>query len=240
MERPFDTILRNAYGTLEKIEKNFIFNFNQNDKILVWIVGFAITALTLIVSKIVDLSKTYESGTLKTALLLSIITVISGIIYRLSALIFLTKYQGKMFFLKGAFSKEKSMPTEVSDLNEINNIHEINQKIKSDFDFDYSDIIDLYNNAESKESKEYYIKYLKSEYSRIGQWAKNEYEYGIKYLKSVFKNAFGMSDKSVERRFKARNDITYLKTFGWLCTISITTCLICFMSVLIILAYNYQ
>ena len=98
MERPFDTILRNAYGTLEKTEKNFIFNFNQNDKILVWIVGFSITALTLIVSKIADLSKTYESETLKTALLLLIITVISVIIYRLSALIFLTKYQVQIFF----------------------------------------------------------------------------------------------------------------------------------------------
>jgi hypothetical protein len=240
MERPFDTILRIAYGTLEKTEKNFIFNFNQNDKILVWIVGFSITALTLIVSKIADLSKTYESETLKTALLLLIITVISGIIYRLSALIFLTKYQVKMFFLEGAFSKEKSMPTEISNLNDINLIHEINQKIKSDFDFDYSDIVDLYNNAESQESKEYYVEYLKSEYSRIGEWAKNEYKYGISYLKSVFKNAFGMSDKAIERRFKATNDITYLKTFGWICTISISTCLICFLSVLILLAYNYQ
>lgn len=65
MERPFDTILRQAYGSLEKTEKKFIFNFNQNDKILVWIVGFSITAITLIVSKIADLNKTYDNGILK-------------------------------------------------------------------------------------------------------------------------------------------------------------------------------
>lgn len=138
MERPFDTILRQAYSTLEKTEKNFVFNFNQNDKILVWIVGFSITAITLIVFKIADLNKTYDNGILKTALLLLIITVISGILYRIFALLFMTKYQSKMFFLEGAFSKEKTMPTEVTDLKDINNIHEIYQKIKSDFDFDYT------------------------------------------------------------------------------------------------------
>ena len=91
-----------------------------------------------------------------------------------------------MFFLEGAFSKENTMPTEITDLKGINDIHEIYQKIKSDFDFDYADIIQLYNNAENQESKEYYLEYLKSEYLRIGNWAKNEYEYDMKYLKSVW------------------------------------------------------
>jgi hypothetical protein len=40
MERPFDARLRLVYETLEKTKENFIFNFSQNDKILVWIVGF--------------------------------------------------------------------------------------------------------------------------------------------------------------------------------------------------------
>ena len=237
MERPFDTILRQAYGSLEKTEKKFIFNFNQNDKILVWIVGFSITAITLIVSKIADLNKTYDNGILRTALLLLIITVISGILYRIFALLFMTKYQSKMFFLEGAFSKEKTMPTEITDLKGINDIHEIYQKIKSDFDFDYADIIQLYNNAENQESKEYYLEYLKSEYLRIGNWAKNEYEYDMKYLKSVFKNTFGLSDNAIEKRFESKNDTTYLKVYGWICTISIS---ICFLSVLILLASNYN
>ena len=238
MERPFDTILRQAYGSLEKAEKNFIFNFNQNDKILVWIVGFSITAITLIVSKLADLNKTYDNGILKTSLLLLIITVINGIVYRVFALLFMTKYQNKMFFLEGAFSKEKTMPTETPNLKDINDIHEIYQKIKSDFNFDYSDIIQLYNNTENPESKKYYLEYLKSEYQRIGEWAKNEYEYGIKYFKSVFKNTFGLSDKAIERKFQAKNDTTFLKIYGWICTISVSTCFICFLSVLILLASN--
>ena len=43
MERPFDARLRQTYGALEKTKANFIFNFSQNDKILVWIVGFSVT-----------------------------------------------------------------------------------------------------------------------------------------------------------------------------------------------------
>jgi hypothetical protein len=240
MERPFDTILRQAYNSLEKTEKNFIFNFNQNDKILVWIVGFSITGITLIVSKITDLNKTYDNGVLKTALLLLIITVISGIVYRIFALLFLTKYQNKMFYLDGAFSKEKTMPTETSDLQDINDIHQIYQKIKSDFDFDYSDIIQLYNNAENTQSKNYYLEYLKSEYIRIGEWAKNEHEYGISYLKSVFKDTFGLSDKAIEEKFQANNDTAFLKIYSWICAISFWTCFICFLSVLILLASNYN
>lgn len=240
MEKPFDTILRKVYGNLEKTEKNFILNFNQNDKILVWIVGFSVTALTLIVSKITDLNKTYDKGILKTVLLLLIITVISGIIYRIFALLFMTKYQNRMFFLEGAFSMEKIMPTKVPDLTEINDIHEIYQIIKSDFDFDYSDVIQLYNSTENPESKKYYLDYLKSEHKRIGEWAKNNYEYGIKYVKSVFKDTFGFSDKLIERKFQAKNDLIYLRSYRWICTISIYSCFLCFIAVLILLASNYN
>lgn len=240
MERPFDTIIRNANNTLEKTKENFIFNFNQNDKILVWVVGFSITALTLIISKITDLNKTYDNRILKTALLLLIITVISGIIYRLSALFFLTKYQKLIFFLEGAFSEEKTMPTETSEINNIYDIHEINKKIKLDFDFDYSHIIDLYNKETLKESKDYYLEYLKNEYLRIGEWAKNDHRNGIEYLKRIFKEAYGISDKTIEKKFKKVNTSTYLKVFKWISIISISTCLICFLSVLILLTYNYK
>ena len=116
MERPFDTRLRQTYGTLEKIKENFIFNFNQNDKILVWIVGFSVTAITLIVSNIADLSKNYSVCVLKTVLILLTASIVCGIIHRFSALIFLTKYQSIMFFLEGAFSKEKTMPTKTHEL----------------------------------------------------------------------------------------------------------------------------
>lgn len=239
MERPFDTVVKAAHGTLEKTEKNYIFRFNQNDKILVWIVGFSITAITLIVSNTTDLNKAYRSDILKTALLLLIISVISGIIYRVAALAFLTKYQGKMSFIEGALPREKMMPTKVPDVSSIDEIQEISQLLQIYFDIDYSDIVDEYNNTTSEESKEHYLEYLKSEYERLGEWAANDYENGVNYLRSLYRDTFGWSDNQIDKNLEATNDILSLKTYGWISTISISICIISFVSVLILLAYYY-
>lgn len=240
MERPFDTRLKLVYETLEKTKENFIFNFNQNDKILVWIVGFSVTAISLIISKISDISENYSDYILKTVLLLLTTSIISGIIYRLSALLFLQKYQSIMFFLEGAFSKEKTMPTETQELKNPDDIHEIYQKIKTNFDYDYSDIIELYNQPQSAESKNYYIEYLKNEYARLAEWAKNEYQHADEYMKSVYKIAFGLSDKQISKLFSKNKDSFYLKLWGWISVISISICLITFISVIVILSMNYK
>ena len=240
MERPFDTRLRLVYETLEKTKENFIFNFNQNDKILVWIVGFSVTAISIIISKISDISENYSACILKAVLILLTTSIISGIIYRFSALLFLKKYQSIMFFLEGAFSKEKTMPTETQELKTPNNIHEIYQKIKTDFDHDYSDIVDLYNQPQSEESKNYYVDYLKNEYKRLAEWAKNEYQYADKYMKTVYKTAFGLSDKEIDKLFSQNNDSFYLKMWSWISVLSIAICLITFVSVIIILTINYE
>jgi hypothetical protein len=240
MERPFDTRLRLVYETLEKTKENFIFNFNQNDKILVWIVGFSVTAISVIISKISDISENYSAYILKTILILLTTSIISGIIYRFSALLFLQKYQSIMFFLEGAFSKEKTMPTETRELKNTDDIHEIYQKIKADFDHDYSDIVELYNKPQAEESKEYYVDYLKNEYKRLADWAKKEYLYADEYMKTVYKTAFGLSDREINKLFSDKNHSFYLKMWSWISVISITVCLLTFVSVIILLAVNYE
>ena len=239
MERPFDTRLRQTYGALEKIHANFIFNFGQNDKILVWIVGFSVAAISLIVSKISVVTENYSVSILKTVLILLTTSIICGIIYRFSALLFLTRYQNIMFYLERAFSKEKTMPTETRELKNPDDIHEIYQKIKTDFNHDYSDILNLYNQPPTEESKKYYIDYLKSEYKRLAEWSASDYRNADDYIKGVFKTAFGFSDKKINRIFSSNNDAFYLKIWSWICRISITVCLISFVSVIIILALNY-
>ncbi|QCX01412.1 hypothetical protein FGM00_15335 [Aggregatimonas sangjinii] len=239
MERPFDTRLRQTYGTLEKTKANFVFNFQQNDKILVWIVGFAVTAISLIISNISDINKIYSECILRLVLSLLTVTLVSGIVYRFSALLFLTKYQNIMFYLEGAFSKERTMPTETRELKKPNDIHEIYQNIKADFDHDYFDVVNLYNQAQSKESKKYYVDYLKTEYERLAEWSTNEYKTADKYVKNIFKTAFGFSDKKINKIFSENNDSFYFKLWSWICGISIAICLISFITVLILLALNY-
>jgi len=238
MERPFDTRLRQSYGALEKTKENFMFNFNQNDKILVWIVGFSVTAITLIVSNISEISKNYSHCDLKNVLTLLTVSIISGIIYRFSALLYLTKYQNIMFYLEGAFSKEKIMPTKTAELKNPEDIHEIYQKIKTDFDEDYLDVLNLYNQSGS--DKKYYVDYLNTEYKRLAEWSANEYQTAENYVKGIFKTAFGLSDKRTDKILSSLNHSLYLKIYGWISIISIYVCMISFISVIIILAYKYS
>ena len=239
MERPFDSKIRLVYESLEKTKENFIFNFNQNDKILVWIVGFSVTTITLIISNISNIGENYSSFILKIILFLLSTSIISGIIYRLSALLFLQKYQSIMFFLEGAFSREKSMPTEIQKLKNTDDIHEIYQKIKTDFDHDYYDIVQLYNQSQSIESKKYYVNYLNNEYERLAEWAKNEYNYADEYMKDVYKTAFGFSDKKINKIFNENKDSFYLKIWSWISVISIIICIVSFISVILTLALSY-
>lgn len=240
MERPFDTRLRHTYDSLEKSKENFIFNFNQNDKILVWIVGFSVTAISLIISNIGKISDNYSACNLKTILILLALSITSGIIYRFSALFFLTRYQNAMFYLKGAFSQENTMAENTRKLKNPNDIHEIYQNIKMDFGHDYSDIINLYNQSQTEESKNYYVGYLKSEYERLAEWSANEYEYANNYIKNFFKNAFGFTDKKINKIFSKNNNSFYLKLWTRVCQISISICLISFVSVILILVFYYQ
>lgn len=239
MERPFDTRLRQTYDSLEKSKENFIFNFNQNDKVLVWIVGFCVTAISLIISNVAKISDSYSACILKAVLILLAISIISGITYRFSALLFLKRYQNAMFFLKGAFSQEGIMPDSARELKKPNDIHEIYQNIKMDFGYDYADVINLYNQSQTNEVKKYYVEYLKSEYLRLAEWSANEYKYANNYIKNVFKNVFGFTEKKINKIFSENNNSFYLKLWTRICQISISICLISFVSVILILVVYY-
>lgn len=239
MERPFDTRLRQTYETLEKSKENFIFNFNQNDKILIWVVGFCVTAISLIISNAGKISDNYSVCILKAILILLVLSITSGIIYRFSALFFLTRYQNAMFYLKGAFSQEYIMTENTRELKNPNDIHEIYQNIKMDFGHDYSNVINLYNQSQTEESKNYYVGYLKSEYKRLTAWSIKEYEYANNYIKDVFKNAFGFTDKKINKIFNKNNNSFYLKLWTRICQISISICLISFVSTILILVFYY-
>lgn len=144
-----------------------------------------------------------------------------------------------MFYLEGAFLKEKTMPTTTRELNDPDDIHEIYQNIKTDFDHDYSDVLNLYNQHQTEESKKHYVDYLQAEYKRLAEWSANEYKIAEDYMKEVFKTAFGLTDKQINNLYSKDNDSIYLKMWRIISAISISVCIICFFSVLIILVFNY-
>lgn len=101
-------------------------------------------------------------------------------------------------------------------------------------------IIERYNQSQSTESKKYYINYLENEYKRLAEWSNNEYQYADEYIKGIYKTAFGLSDKQFSKIFSQNRDSIYLKIYSWITLISIIIYLITFISVILILALNYN
>ena len=240
MKNPFEQRLELHYSVLEKTQQNFIFNFTQMDKILVWIVGFNVTGIGIIVSKVSSLSTVYGNSLLKTILILLTISIISGLNYRISALFYLTVYQKILFYLEGAFSNQTSMPTENKEFKSPNDINEVYQSIKSDFDFDYFDILERYRESQNEKEKTVFVTYLKSEYARLAEWSKYQNEYANTYVRQVLKESLGMSEKQLDKLSKKQNDALQLKFWGINCLVAISICLVCFLSVIMLLVINYR
>ena len=239
MKRPFDSVTELLLKKLNKSNENFIYNFEQLDKILVWIIGFSIGAISLIVSNITDLKTIYCYCVIKQILILLCVSIVTGILYRISSLLFLVNYQKIIFVLESAFSKNEIMLIEEEKLDTILNIHVIHQKIKTEFDKDYSDVIDLYNNAVTDQSKKFYLEYLIEEYRRLLIWSKNEYDYSINYAKNVIGKAFGLTAKQNEKLENKTNNSFYLNLWFLIGVISLLVSILAFITVIILLTTNY-
>ncbi|WP_291128563.1 hypothetical protein [Flavobacterium sp. UBA7682] len=238
-KRPFDVVTEIALQSLKKSSENFKFNFTQQDQILVWIIGFSIVGTTLLISNILNVNQLFNCYIIKSVLILLCSSIIFGIIYRIFALLFLTKYQQTLFYLEGAFTKDEMMRLEINELDSTMNIHQINQKIENDFGHSYSDIIELHKDAVNEEQKEYYLNYLKAEYINLAKRAKIEYEYSIDYIKGVYKKAFGLKQKTIDKMFLNNNNSFYLKLYRIISICSFLISIGTFITVLIILVANY-
>ncbi|MFN4151227.1 MAG: hypothetical protein ACK4IX_09810 [Candidatus Sericytochromatia bacterium] len=239
MKRPFDFVTELSLKTLNKSKENFIYNFEQLDKILIWILGFSIGAISLIVSNIIDLKIIYCSSLIKQILFLLCISIVFGIVYRISSLLYLIKYQKIIFFLEEAFSLNEMMLVEKEKLNVKINIHEIHQKIKTGFNKDYSDIIDLYNKTENERQKSIYLDYLIDEYNRLVIWSKNEYNYSINYVKTTLGKAFGVSCYQIEKEFNRHDNPFFLKVWFFTSLVSLLLTILSFFIVMILIVVKY-
>jgi hypothetical protein len=239
MKRPLEVLTKVHLENLTETKENIIFNFNQIDKILVWIVGFSITAISLIVSNIAGLNSNFETHILKTILLLLCTSIISGIIYRFSALFYLADFQQKLFYLKGAFSNYEMTPTD-SETPESSNINELYLKIKKGFDIDYSDVVRNHENNNDKEIKELSISFLNKEYKRLTQQAKEEEKFSNNFIIKSYKEAFGISEKRWKKIVNYSKNTFLLKFWSCLKIVMLSISVVSFITSIIIISSNYK
>ncbi len=237
MKSPFDSIKEIFFENLDSLKENQRYNFENSEKFMLWIVGFSIGGLSIIVTNLTAFNQTFQHSIVKAVLILLAISIISGIIYRMAFYFFQIQYQSIEFYLKGAFSNKEMMSMEATDLTEEHDIKEVLRRLKNDFDEDASFILDDYAKL-TDDGKLFILNDLKTHYKRVGDSVKREYDFSINYVKSIYKDAFGFSDKKIEKLFKSKTAIK-LKIFGRITTVAFFVSLLTFISVLIILCLNF-
>lgn len=238
MKRPFDIIREIFFENLDKLKENQRYNFSNSDKYMIWVVGFAISGLSIIVTNLTNFNNIFSHSIIKTILVLLSTSIISGIIYRWFFYLWQLQYQNIEFYLQGAFSDKEVMETNPDDLTHEKDIKEVVRRIKIDFGEDVSLALEEYNKATTNKEKEYLLNDLKEHHKRVGDWVKKDYEFGMNYVKNIYKSAFGLSEIQINRIFNS-NSAKRLKLFGWVTAITFMLSCLSFIAVIVILCIEY-
>jgi hypothetical protein len=237
MKRPFEFVMDTFFEGLDNLKENQRLNFNNSEKFMIWVVGFSIGGLSIIVTNLAQFSNSFDHCTIKTILILLSTSIISGILYRWFFYIYQTLYQNIEFYLQGAFSRQQIMEVNPDDISNENDINEVIRRLKVDYDDDVSHILDEYATL-TEEGKLIVLNDLKARYENIAQGAKREFENAMDYAKNTFKEAFGLSDKAADKMFQP-NSSKKFKIFGLLTSIAFLISCLSFIAVVIILCIKY-
>jgi hypothetical protein len=237
MKRPFDTVKELFFENLDKLKENQRYNFSNSDKYMVWVVGFSIGGLSIIVTHLTEFNNSFSHYIIKVILVLLATSIVSGILYRWAFYLWQVQYQSIEFYLQGAFSDKEIMETDPDDLTDETDIKEVVRRIKTDFGEDVSTVLEIYNQVNDN-GKQFLLNDLKSHYKKTGEWAKKDFELAMNYVKGIYKSAFGLSQKRIDKMFNSKS-AKKLKFIGW--TVAITFLLSClsFIAVVIILCVAY-
>lgn len=237
MKRPFEFVMDNFFENLDKVKENQRYNFNNSERFMIWIVGFSIGGLSIIVTNLAQFTNSFDYSTIKTILILLSTSIISGILYRWFFYIYQIHYQSIEFYLQGAFSNQQIMEVNPDDISNENDVKEVIRRLKIDYDDDVSNVLDEYSKL-NPEGKLIVLNDLKSRYQFIAQGIKREYEFAMNYAKDTYKEAFGLSDKTFERMFQP-NSSKRFKLFERLTSISFLISCLSFIAVVTILCIKY-
>jgi len=92
MKGPFETVTETFFENLDRLKENQRYNFSNSEKFMIWIVGFSIGGLFIIVSNLTQFNQSFSHNILKTILILLSISIISGIVYRWAFYLFQIQY----------------------------------------------------------------------------------------------------------------------------------------------------
>lgn len=204
-------------STLEIVLKNREAYFkitDQSDRIIVWLVGFSIATIALLISKsntLINLPPNLP----QTIVIFASLVIILGILYRTILYVaqflenhLLLRFEG---FVGSIHGPKLATPR---NLKETDTLEDIIKYFKTDFDLDFSNIE---INGLNDQQKEVYRLIVYSHYSKLSTAFKEDLENELNRISTVLKYHFGYSKKSLNRFKELKRANRRIPRFFWFC-----------------------
>jgi hypothetical protein len=163
----------------------------------VWLLSINIALLTLVFSKVQELQTKYTLNSIKFFMLLLILSILSGLIYRLSSFVSIRYLFNSKLYIDIVFSEKLDIPvSNLKEVEESSNIYFIISEIKSiGGKFENEDkTIDIY-----EKNKDKILISLKDFYKELDNRNQNVAEKALNFILETYRKSIGLNEKDYEK-----------------------------------------
>ncbi len=221
---PSKTIKQLCLSSIENTKDDIEYIFNKSDSLVVWLIGYSITGITLVISNLTDFVSYYKTFEIHLILTCFVLTIISGVVYRIIYFFYQMKFRNSMNHFKLLLTEWNSMSLNDIDIDSIENVDEILYLLNKNFGLDFSKLKKSYKDFEG-DTKIETLNSLKTYYKNFHEWAKNDFKIGLKEVKHAMKTSFNLSDKKINKIY----DNYSAKGINFLSIASKTLMISCFL-----------
>lgn len=215
MKTPFELIREIEYGTLDRNNKNSNENISSIESFILWIVGFAVTMIVLIISNMEKLKLVINFVDIQTILVLLISSLFFGIFNRYSILRLRTINNIIENFIRLSLSNFDFPEINPDDLEEGITFEELIDRFKLDYNLDYNRYFEEYSNFNELE-KIAAFEDLKLRHTEIGHFLRETYQDGLEDVRNIYKIAYGLTEKKSRNLFYTEQKAISEKFKLWL------------------------
>ncbi len=162
---PYSVLKEIAKEVYERDKKSLDFFFEYSDKLITWLIGFAVGGISLMVANFTTLKSSIPKSSNLIILFLSL-TIIFGFLYRLTAYFYIKKNKNLEHYFSGVFSDVDMTPVVAEDISTAS-IEDMLMHIKLDFGQTPEDF--------KKNSQPLVLEFLKEYYLSLIDFSKKQF-----------------------------------------------------------------
>lgn len=237
MRTPFEEVIEACRENLDIAVENDKTAQQFLDSFTIWILGFSIGSLAIILGNIEKIIQYFSYWTVKGVIVLLVLSIISGIIHRILLFDLKNKYNQSLFYVRGALSNRDIMQTEIIDVSNIDSIEDIVRLLKLDFNMDLNKELEFHKNLTSERDKQIHLKTLIKLYQETNIWAKTSFDNGLQYITKIMKDVHMFNGKGYGENIESKNP--NLRRLDIIQTLCLYFSCLCFISAILVLVIWY-